>query len=134
MRRFPSESEMLFELVLSLFNSLFQRLASIAFTSLGYTDVVFVGNAVELGVEIADQVIIEGVRLVACLGIRGYDFVRNYGSKVGEHKLLLPPFESVGEVDTGAFLCVKAIAGLVELEADFHMGDSVGGHHEFVAV
>jgi hypothetical protein len=38
-------------------------------------------------------------------------------------------FEGVGEVDAGAFLGAKAVAGLGELEADFHVGDGVGRHH-----
>ncbi len=47
---------------------------------------------------------------------------------------LHPRFEGVGEVDAGAFLGAEAVAGLGELEADFHVRDGVGRHHQLVAV
>src|ERR1700730_16391295 len=43
-------------------------------------------------------------------------------------------FESVGEIDTGAFVASKAVAGLVELEADLHVGNGVRSHVQLVAV
>lgn len=45
-----------------------------------------------------------------------------------------PRFEGVGEVDAGALLGAEAVAGLGELEADFHVGDGVGGHHQLEGV
>src|ERR1700683_5169948 len=43
-------------------------------------------------------------------------------------------FQCVGEIYAGAFITAKSITGLVKLEADFHMGDGVWGHHQLVAV
>ena len=56
------------------------------------------------------------------------------GFEVRENELFLPRFESVGEVDAGTFLSVEAVTGLSKLEANFHVGDSVGSHHEFIAM
>ena len=68
-----------------------------------------------------------------------FDFVHG-GGFVGEgveadlRELFDLRFEGVGEVDAGAFLGAKAVAGLGELEADFHVGDGVGGHHQLEGV
>ena len=43
-------------------------------------------------------------------------------------------FKGVCQVDAGAFVAAEAVAGLVKFEADFHVGDGVGGHHQLVAV
>ena len=51
-----------------------------------------------------------------------------------ERELLDPWFEGVGEVDARALLGAKAVAGLGELEPDFHVGDGVGGHHQLEGV
>ena len=56
------------------------------------------------------------------------------GVEADERELFLPRFEGVGEEDAGAFVGAKAVAGLGELEADFHVGDGVGGHHQLEGV
>jgi len=56
------------------------------------------------------------------------------GVEADERELLDLRFEGVGEVDAGAFLGAKAVAGLGEREADFHVGDGVGGHHQLEGV
>ena len=89
-RRVPAEPEALFKVVLSVLNGSPQGITLVALMSPSNPDVVFVGDVVELSVEIAEQVVIERVRLVARLGIRlaplhlfgsDYDFVCNHGVK-----------------------------------------------------
>ena len=86
-RRVPSEPEALFKVVLGVLNGLSQGPALIALMPPGNPDVVFVGDAVELSIEVAEQIVIERVWLVARLGIRppplhlsggDDDFVRNH--------------------------------------------------------
>ena len=90
MGRVPSEPEAVFKIVLSVLSGSPQGPSLVALMSPSNPDVVFVGDAVELSVEIAEQVVIERVRLVARLGIRlaplhlfgsDYDFVCNHGVK-----------------------------------------------------
>jgi hypothetical protein len=63
------------------------------------------------------------------MGQRGYP--------LGEGHLLLViarRFESIGEIDTGALVTPEAVAGLIEFQADLHVGNGVGGHQQLVAV
>ena len=53
------EPEALFEVVLGVFDCSSQRLAPVTLPSSGDTDVVFVGDTVELSVELTDEGIIE---------------------------------------------------------------------------
>ncbi len=56
------------------------------------------------------------------------------GIEADKRELFHPRFERVGEVNAGAFFGAKAVAGLSELEADLHVGDGVGGHHQLEGV
>ena len=85
----------------------------------------------EVGIRrVADD---DGEAFVAFDFVDGGGFVGE-GVEVGERRGFLPGFEGVGEVDAGAFFGAEAVSGLGELEADFHVGDGVGGHHEFEGV
>ena len=75
----------------------------------------------------------DGEALVAFDFVHGGGFVGE-GVEADERELFHPRFEGVGEIDSGAFLGAKAVAGLCELEADFHVGDGVGGHHQLEGV
>ena len=75
----------------------------------------------------------DGEALVPFDFVHGGGFVGE-GVEADERELFLPRFEGVGEVDAGAFLGGELVAGFGELEADFHVGDGVGGHHEFEGV
>ncbi len=43
-------------------------------------------------------------------------------------------FQRVGQVNAQPLATGKVIAGLVQLEAQLHMGHGVGGHHQLEAV
>ena len=49
--------------------------------------------------------------------------------EANERQLSHPRFECIGEVNACALLCLETVAGLSELETDFHVGDGVGRHH-----
>ena len=43
-------------------------------------------------------------------------------------------FEGVSEVDAGSLVAAEAVAGLIEFEANLHVGNRVRCHQEFVAM
>src|SRR5688572_2273150 len=56
-------------------------------------------------------------------------FVRE-GVDSYERELFHTRFVGIGEVNSGALLCAKRITSFGELEADLHMSDGVGRHHQ----
>ena len=65
--------------------------------------------------------------------VDGFSFVRKR-FKADLRELVHLRFQRVGEVDAGAFVAAKTVAGLGELQAEFQMGDGIGRGQQFVAV
>lgn len=136
-----AETELGFEVALGMFDGFTQRLVAVALAPAGDPDVVFVRDAVELAVELADQVIVNGVLLIAGFRI----FLASFDFPGGDHRLV--GYHGV-EAQVGSHLAkelenliadfrkivvgVEAVRGFRALGFEGFYSGEIGIGHEFV--